>query len=112
MNRAQAADYEPTGAGLRWTVQELAKPRKKWVPPRVDKSARRGAQPQVRAPYAQALWKAICEATRPITKSAWIKRAGIPQGYERQLSVQAIKNLVNGHWVKEMAGGKYRRVQA
>lgn len=107
MNRAQISDFEPTGAGWRWTVKQLRRPVtpiEKWQPGPVLDANRRGTEPQIRASYAIKLWKAIGNTPRPLTKPEWIDAAGLVDKIERHLAGSAIFNLLRGKWVREDNG--------
>lgn len=99
MNFAQTVDYEPTGIGLRWTVDRIMTKR---IPPkRYQKSRARyeAGKPKLRSPESLALWSVIGMAFKPMTKAEWMDAAGIHGHDKRVLGASAISNLRKGHWV-------------
>ena len=99
MNRAQAVGYEPTGIGLRWTVNGILAKR---IPPkRYQKSRSRfePGVPKLRSVESIALWGVICMAFKPLSKAEWLDVAGIYGHDKRILGASAISNLRKGHWV-------------
>lgn len=99
MNRAQTVGYEPTGIGLRWTVDRIMAKR---IPPkRYQKSRARyeAGKPKLRSPESIALWTVIGMAFKPLTKAEWLDAANIHGSMKRVLGASAISNLRKGHWV-------------
>jgi len=99
MNYAQTVDYEPTGIGLRWTVDRILAKR---IPPkRFQKSRSRfePGTPKLRSIESIALWGVICMAFKPMSKAEWLDAAGIHGHDKRLLGASAISNLRKGHWV-------------
>lgn len=102
MNRAQACNYEPDGAGLRSSVaQILNRLDRKAAKKRIYKSKARfpAGAPKLRSKESIALWNTIGLAFAPMTKSEWMDKAGIHGHNERLLGSSAISNLRKGAWV-------------
>jgi len=109
MNYAQTVDYEPTGIGLRWTVDRILAKR---VPPkRYQKSRSRfePGVPKLRSVESIALWAVIGMAFKPMSKAEWLDVAGIYGHNKRILGASAISNLRKGHWVTCKLGLYARR---
>ena len=99
MNFAQTVDYQPTGIGLRWTVDRIMAKR---IPPkRYQKSRSRfePGVPKLRSVESIALWAVIGMAFKPMTKAEWLDAANIHGSMKRVLGASAISNLRKGHWV-------------
>lgn len=99
MNRAQACHYEPHGEGMRWTVAQIMdrKIAKKRIYP--SKARFPVNQPKLRSTESVKLWKIVCMAFAPMTKTEWMDKARLHGTKERQLGASAISNLRKGHWV-------------
>ena len=69
MNRAQAVGYEPTGIGLRWTVNRILAKR---IPPKRYQKSRSRFEPntpKLRSVESIALWAVIGMAFKPLSKA-------------------------------------------
>ena len=99
MNRAQAVGYEPTGIGLRWTVNRILAKR---IPPKRYQKSRSRFEPntpKLRSVESIALWAVIGMAVKPMSKAEWLDAAAIHGHGKRILGASAISNLRKGHWV-------------
>lgn len=101
MNRAQSLTYVPCGLGWHWMIALLLGARVKAR--KVAPNARTGT-PNLRSAESLALWQAITDATEPLTKAAWLDRAGLQGKTQRNCGSSAIVNLVHGGWVREDQG--------